>query len=332
MKKLLALVFILFFFSSFSQHCGTWRWAVKTLTDPEGIHILTKDVKFTSITDLATETAPRKLSTGKNFEGRLEGEDELVRVNALIVKYKKEPDQDYHIVLQDPYSEYTIVSEIPDPNCDNLSEYPELQERYRTLRSWLDSKLKITTRMKVADPAIPVKIEGVAFWDAPHGASGASDQGREIHPITDIISIDGSIAAGFSSPSTFELTDVSNREDAVLNASTTKLASATSAKELLYLILLGAILGMAGQVIRFIAGLKKSTRDSPGDGTTRSLTSGLDSKQMLLGLLIALIVGSMAGVLASINLAGKPIDNSIIVAFLAAGYAGTDLIEGFIIK
>jgi hypothetical protein len=331
MKKYLFLITLLFAINGYGQHCGTWRWSVKTLADAEGVQILNKSPRQTTIKSLANELAPEHLSTGHNFEGRLDGEHEIVSVDAFIVEYKREPDHDYHIVLQDPNSSETIVSEIPDPECDNLDGFPELQQRYRSIRAWIDSKVNVTSRMTEADPAIPVKIEGVPFWDAPHGATGASDQGREIHPITDIVSNSGRATAFTGSPTNIELTEIPNRVEPS-GGSSVHLSSATTASEMLNLILLGAILGMAGQIIRFVAGLKKSARNTPGDGTTRSITSGLDNKQLLLGLMISLIIGSMAGVLASINLAGKPIDNSVIVAFLAAGYAGTDLIEGFIIK
>lgn len=310
-----------------SQHCGTWRWAVKTLTDQEGIQILSKQAVITSISDLASERAPQRLSTGRNFDGRINGEGNKILVDALIIKCKKEPDKDYHLVLQDPSTNETIVSEIPSPNCDNLAAFPQLKERYGKLRAWIDSKINVTATMSDVDPPIAVKVEGVAFWDAPHGATGASDEGREIHPITDFITASGSVFTQFS-PTAFTLNEPPDRpRDASATESTSpQMGGVVKAQDMLALIALAAILGMAGQVIRFVAGLRKTATAGV------SISQQVDAKQMLVGLLISLIVGGIAGVLASINLAGKPIDNSVIIAFLAAGYAGTDLIEGFIIK
>lgn len=54
---------------------------------------------------------------------------------------------------------------------------------------------------------------------------------------------------------------------------------------------------------------------------------------MLITLMIALIVEGIGGVLAAVNSVGKIniFDKSTIIAFIAAGYVGTDLIEGFVI-
>jgi len=320
---LLLLVFAVAALQSSAQHCGTWRWAVKTLTDPEGTQILSSKAKFTTITDLAAEKAPQKLSTRHNFEGRIKGENDKVLVDAVIIKCKLEPDKDYHLVLQDPNTNATIVSEIPSPNCDNLANAPELKARYRKLRAWIDSKINITTSMNDVDPPIEVQVEGIAFWDAPHGATGASDEGREIHPITDFNTASGSVFATFTPPA-FTLVEVPDKPKESTSAPET---AGINPDQMLTMIFLAAILGMAGQVVRFIAGLRKSA-----SGATGSISQIIDGKQLLLGLLISLIVGGVAGVLASINMTGKLLDNSVIIAFLAAGYAGTDLIEGFVIK
>lgn len=306
-----------------AQHCGTWRWAVKTLTDADGARILSAKAKVTTITDLAAEKAPQKLSTRHNFDGRINGEQDKVLVDAVIIKCKLEPDKDYHLVLQDPNTNATIVSEIPSPNCDNLANSPELKARYKKLRAWIDSKINITTSMNEVDPPIEVQVEGVAFWDAPHGATGASDEGREIHPITDFNTVSGSVFATFTPPA-FTLAEVPDKTKE--NAPRPETAG-INPDEMLTMIILASILGMAGQVVRFIAGLRKSASAS-----SKSISEVIDSKQMLLGLLISLIVGGVAGVLASVNITSKHLDNSVIFALLAAGYAGTDLIEGFIIK
>ena len=103
----------------------------------------------------------------------------------------------------------------------------------------------------------------------------------------------------------------------------------SSPQQYLYFILLGSILGMAGQVIRILVGIKKAKTDAKSSNQEFSF----DSKQMLITLMIALIVGGIAGVLVAVNSVGKinSIDKSTIIAFIAAGYAGTDLIEGFVI-
>jgi len=91
----------------------------------------------------------------------------------------------------------------------------------------------------------------------------------------------------------------------------------------LILILLGGILGSVGQLLRIIVGLKKS---ADKDITT-------DYKKVFLGLVLAFAVGGVAGVLAAVNVTDvSSFDKTTIFAFIAAGYAGTDFIEGFMKK
>lgn len=95
-------------------------------------------------------------------------------------------------------------------------------------------------------------------------------------------------------------------------------------------LLLGGILGIVGQGIRVVAGLKKvndqAVRDQKAFGELFQLST----------LLISLFIGFVAGALAMIaisdmNTATLP-DKQTILTFIGAGYAGTDFIEGFIRK
>lgn len=339
MKKVLfALSLLLILGAGSAQKCGVWRWSVKILTDTEGQGILNKTPINTSIDELAGQKAPQKLSTHSNVSGRFDGEHDLVRVDCFIKEYKREDDRDYHIVLESTTGNSTLVSEIPDPTCPDLNGYPELQKRYQALRDWFESKVgNVSTHMTTVDPAIPVTVIGVAFWDAPHGAKGATDEGREIHPITDFITDEGSVFAHFVPTKFVPTSETATAEPVQPTEVKTVNPGTYNASDILSLIALGAILGMAGQVIRLIAGIKKSkdiataglSAEKQKDVKTATL---IDNKQLVLGLLIALIVGGIAGVLAAFNSVGAQLDKSTMMAFLAAGYAGTDLIEGFVIK
>jgi hypothetical protein len=102
-------------------------------------------------------------------------------------------------------------------------------------------------------------------------------------------------------------------------------------KDLIVIILLAAIFGICGQVIRVFAGLRKLKESSPeGIKDIKSILSDNNS-QILFSLLIALIVGSVAGILAFLSSSHTNFvfDKATIIALVAAGYAGTDLIEGF---
>ena len=98
---------------------------------------------------------------------------------------------------------------------------------------------------------------------------------------------------------------------------------------LLFAILLGGILGIVGQSIRVIVGLKKLNDEAHTEGV--SFNALFDAKELR----ISLLIGFVAGVLAafSLNINGMTtISNEVITAVIGAGYSGTDFIEGFMKK
>jgi putative chitinase len=107
-----------------------------------------------------------------------------------------------------------------------------------------------------------------------------------------------------------------------------------SVQEILLQLLLGGLLGVTGQGIRVVIGLKKQSDQAQLAGTT--LRATFDAKRLSTSLLI----GFVAGVLAMIgftdfdkamNGAAGSVKETIL-GIIAAGYAGTDFIEGFISK
>ena len=95
-------------------------------------------------------------------------------------------------------------------------------------------------------------------------------------------------------------------------------------------LLLGGLLGMLGQGIRIIVGLKKLNDQASVQG----IAFGSMFQASRLGL--SMLIGFIAGGLAVIGFAESPgittPSRELIVTLLGAGYAGTDFIEGFIQK
>ena len=98
----------------------------------------------------------------------------------------------------------------------------------------------------------------------------------------------------------------------------------TTSAEWLVFLALCALLGATGQAARAIVGLKKMRDDAA--------SKGLDSFQEFRAstLAVSLMIGAVAGVVAGLAL-GSPdsIDQQFALGIMAAGYAGTDFIEGF---
>ena len=101
--------------------------------------------------------------------------------------------------------------------------------------------------------------------------------------------------------------------------------SKTDVYQVTAFILLGAILGSAGQGIRVVVGLKKGN-DKADKGT--KIKDWVDSKQLV----ISIIIGAVAGILGAISLYGEVINKQLLITLITIGYAGTDFIEGFMSK
>jgi putative chitinase len=103
-------------------------------------------------------------------------------------------------------------------------------------------------------------------------------------------------------------------------------------QHLLFGILLGGLLGFSGQVIRVVVGMKKMY-DKTRDTTTPSAPEQKSFETQRL--VISLIIGFVAGVLAALALNIKDVPNvtkEMASGIIAAGYAGADFIEGFMRK
>jgi F0F1-type ATP synthase assembly protein I len=103
-------------------------------------------------------------------------------------------------------------------------------------------------------------------------------------------------------------------------------------------ILLGAVLGIIGQGIRIFVGLKKAQDDAEATNKNLSRNQWFDSKQLVTSIIIAFVIGSVIGVLGIFDYLSqsgtitKALTLRDIELIIVAGYAGTDLIEGFITK
>jgi hypothetical protein len=94
----------------------------------------------------------------------------------------------------------------------------------------------------------------------------------------------------------------------------------------LQVILLGAVTGAMGQVIRQIASLKKILDNHPGD----RLSVLLDQTRIVVNLLI----GATAGVVGALSLGieASGLETKTILSLVGFGYAGADFIESFMRK
>jgi len=103
-----------------------------------------------------------------------------------------------------------------------------------------------------------------------------------------------------------------------------------STQETLLQLVTGGLLGLTGQGLRVVVGLKKLN--------DQAQLSNQKTKDMIVTsqLLISLLIGFFAGILATLSLSafgdGTPMNKQTLFSLLGAGYAGTDFIEAFMNK
>ncbi|NBB29822.1 hypothetical protein [Cellulophaga sp. BC115SP] len=106
----------------------------------------------------------------------------------------------------------------------------------------------------------------------------------------------------------------------------------TTTSEILLQLLIGGLLGLVGQMVRFVVGLKKLNDEASNKNVT--LTEMFQTTRFV----ISLIIGFVAGILGIVSLSefkDNFFDTNLkgtIMTLLGIGYAGTDFIEGFIKK
>lgn len=175
MKRL--IVFLLL--ASTALACGSERQLVKTLADKDAAHISEQPLTA-SVAELAAIPAPTRSAMPE--DGRLGPELHTYLVSAYLVGFKRESDEDFHIVLADlDNPKITMVVEMAAPDC--VPE--EFQAQMATLRaSWEKRFGKATAKYKdVHAHRIKVQFVGVGFFDFIHGQTGVAKNGFELHPV-----------------------------------------------------------------------------------------------------------------------------------------------------
>ncbi len=164
-------------------HCGTERWLVKTLSDPDRDCVSLKPVDATVEALAALEPPARRPSQGRVRPV----ECTVYRVEALLAAWdtvmRLENDGDDHVVLFGRENQrISIIAEIPNPECDGACR-SGFAERFTAARETLESGVR---RPNPNDLPILVRVTGVGFFDRRHGQTGVAPNGFELHPVLSI--------------------------------------------------------------------------------------------------------------------------------------------------
>ena len=154
--------------------CGAEAWAVKTLSD-SAAHEVDLRPRSTTIGALAALRAPGNIGT------RMPGaEMRTWRIRVRLLWQKLEGDSDVHLVVADLKTGRTMIAEIPSPAC--VAAAAGVAARFASARAALATSCgpPTTSFTRLSGTAT---IDGVAFFDFPHGQRGASSNQIELHPV-----------------------------------------------------------------------------------------------------------------------------------------------------
>lgn len=162
-----------------ASECGVERWSVKTGTDADAGQVNLVPETPTSIATMRSWTAPSSLPANNRIAPY---ETTNWTVWATLVKFKKEDDSDYHVVITD-HDGNTMVTEVAAPLC--VGPDSPLFSGITKARSQFDNRLTATSSFQTVN--VPVRITGAGFFDFQHGQTGVAPNAIEIHPILDIV-------------------------------------------------------------------------------------------------------------------------------------------------
>jgi hypothetical protein len=169
------------FGSSEYVKCGQERWGIKTLSDPDTTLINFNELKFTTVDEQIHMERP---------EGRM-GERQASETNEYVfdcklIGYKKEKDQDFHIVVADVSTGETMVIEIASPECESVKQSGRY-EQMKEVHDWFVQNIGMPHSSFYHLPVpIKIRVTGIGYWDFLHGQTGMATNGREIHPVLSI--------------------------------------------------------------------------------------------------------------------------------------------------
>jgi hypothetical protein len=170
---------------------GEWRWPVKTLTDsPENasVSFSSKLKTVAQLGGLAKPSVP--INNHTLYVPRQPGpEKKTYRVNAVLVKMRKETDGDIHLVIADPGpSGGRMVVELPSTSCSPASTSPRRPDMEAARKALTDQCGSAPYSFKKGMLEGTAIVKGVGFFDFKH-AGDQADNGIELHPVVKLTNV-----------------------------------------------------------------------------------------------------------------------------------------------
>jgi hypothetical protein len=170
------------------QACpGKFRWPVKTLSDRRA-----NGVNYTPASRTVVELRRiRRPSIAIRADTpRLPGvERKTYAVRGRLVRVRRELDGDFHLVIRGLRSTGTMVTELPDPNCDGAARSRKRAEMAAARSAFLDACGPVTRYWRTLDGT--ATVVGAGFFDSVHRSIGQAPNYLELHPLLSFIGVCG---------------------------------------------------------------------------------------------------------------------------------------------
>ena len=158
--------------------CGLFRRSVKNGEDADAPVVDLSQPVPTTLSTMRAWPAPPSFPAANRLAPH---ETTVWVVNAILTKYRRASDQDYHLDLRDAAGN-EITAEIPCPCC--IDPRAPLTSLIAAARSNFDSLFTVTGSSQTTN--ITVRVAGVGMFDFPHNQTGAAPNFIELHPVIGI--------------------------------------------------------------------------------------------------------------------------------------------------
>ena len=170
---------------------GDHRWDVKTLSDTSGADLVRYDTpRRHTIEYLINRDDPHVgTHTPRDPDGKHVELTVYWLIGVQVVNARIEEDGDIHLVISDKYDREMIV-EFPNTTCkgartsDHMDEMKQARDDFGTLCGVPTWRTR-TTKASPRDLTGTAALEGVGFFDLPHGTPqiGVAPNNIELHPV-----------------------------------------------------------------------------------------------------------------------------------------------------
>lgn len=164
-------------------HCGTERWGIKTLSDSHAGSVDLQQRQVVTVHSLVSIDPPGQLPADNRISPV---ELTTFGVQAQLIGFKIESDQDFHMVIGDDQSHETMIVEIPNPKCDGVCASHALQLITQARQTFIKQCGTPTATYRRLTKPLEVRITGVGFFDFAHGQIGRAKNSIELHPVLGI--------------------------------------------------------------------------------------------------------------------------------------------------